>query len=222
MDMLKTRNQGNLILTKHIMGNLLFTSLMLMTPTLMKESDIDDTPSGEYDFNNTHPYERIWCWWHPPQGICFWWHPPWESDVDDTHTGESDVENNAPPLPPENLMLTMPTTTKSDIERTFSWTVSYPGYVELNQWPFSHTVVCKEPLIYRPQAHGQIKGKTCQEANVIFWSGFSVHILPRKYARWTQLAFSELCLLATSCQSTKIEPDRTKSKSINQQVKQNK
>ena len=128
-----------------------------------------------------------------------------------------------PSLPPENLTLTMPATTKSDIERTFSWTVSDPRYLELNQWPFSHTVVCKEPYklyhyIYRPKAHDQIKGKTCREAKVIFWSGFPVHILPRKYARWTQLAFSELCLLATSCQSTKIEPDRTKNISINQQV----
>ena len=73
-----------------------------MTPTLMKETDIDDTYSGEYDVNNTHPYERVLCWWHPPQGICFWWHQPWESDVDDTHTGESDVENNALPPPRES------------------------------------------------------------------------------------------------------------------------
>lgn len=73
-----------------------------MTPTIMKETDIDDTYSGEYDVNKIQPYERVWCWWHPPQGICFWWHQPWESDVDDTHTGESDVENNALPPPRES------------------------------------------------------------------------------------------------------------------------
>jgi len=114
MDMLMTPNPGNLILTKPTIGilmlmtptsgNLILTTctpgnMMLTTPTLMKESDIDDTQSGEYDVNNTRPYERIWCWRHPPQGICFWWHPPWESDVDDTHIGESDVKNNAPPPP---------------------------------------------------------------------------------------------------------------------------
>lgn len=73
-----------------------------MTPTIMKETDIDDTYSGEYDVNKIQPYERVWCWWHPPQGICFWWHQPWESDVDNTHTGESDVENNALPPPRES------------------------------------------------------------------------------------------------------------------------
>ena len=77
MDMLKTRNPGSLILTKPIMGNLLFTTLMLMTPTsgnlifttrppgnmmlttptLMKESDVDDTHPREFVFDDTHTGE---------------------------------------------------------------------------------------------------------------------------------------------------------------------
>ena len=190
-----------------------------MTPTLMKETDIDDTYSGEYDVNNTHPYERVWCWWHPPQGICFWWHQPWESDVDDTLTGESDVENNALPPPRE-----------SDVDDASHHKIRHwknflmDGVWSRLSWIKSMTFFSHSSL----QRTFDISAKSSRSnqreniANVIFWSGFSVHILPRKYARWTQLAFSELCLLATSCHSTKIESDRTKSKSINQQVKQNK
>ena len=187
--------------------------------THLWESDIDDTPSGEYDVNKTHPYERIWCWWHPPEGICFWWHPPWESDVDDTHTGESDVENNALPPPRE-----------SDVDDASHHKIRHwknflmDGVRSRLSWIKSMTFFSHSSL----QRTFDISAKSSRSnqreniANVIFWSGFSVHILPRKYARWTQLAFSELCLLATSCHSTKIESDRTKSKSINQQVKQNK
>ena len=45
------------------------------TPTLVKESDVDDTHPRESVVDDTHP---------------------WESDADNTHTGESNVENNAP------------------------------------------------------------------------------------------------------------------------------
>ena len=57
-------------------------NMMLTTPTLVKEFDVDDTHPRESVVDDTHP---------------------WESDADNTHTGESNVENNAPPPPPQGI-----------------------------------------------------------------------------------------------------------------------
>ena len=150
-------------------------------PSLMKETDIDETYSREYDVNNTHPYERVWCWWHPPQGICFSWHQPWESDVDDTHTGESDVENNALPPPRE-----------SDVDDASHHKIRHwknflmDGVRSRLSWIKSMTFFSHSSL----QRTFDISAKSSrsnQRENMTGGKGFPVHILLRKYARWTQL-----------------------------------